>query len=423
MRKIPACPPLKDREDLLPASVSDSDCYYTPEHGFIHPRQLVVHLPEPFDRFVPNHCITDGYQHSDQVSDQEFLKIITRNLQQQTNHRADQKIADALSNVTVSPKKCFGQMHVMIDSANDLGQLLADLGSPPSLPSGSGGGSGGGDEGVGYSMNTFFYSAIGKGKYLKRDLDTLPPDRTLDGLFGDHNVKVAVVDSGPFSDLGVLEDGDEICHSDIIHRIIRSVTNKKVIIDDHSLKPKCGEPVMLFDLICKLMELKGKGYDVINISMGFHGQAPTIALRRALGDLSALIFCSAGNVGFNNDEHYHWPSNFSAYVPNVYGIGATDAVGNYEDYSNFGKATVDFSAQGSWLAKEHFRKHIIGTSFSTALVSGLVAGALTHVSSGDRAGKDFREVVQLISTNFGILNLGTHPTKTQLCMLSTLIDK
>ncbi|MEE8416065.1 MAG: S8 family peptidase [Desulfobacterales bacterium] len=84
------------------------------------------------------------------------------------------------------------------------------------------------------------------------------------------------------------------------------------------------------------------GADVINNSWG--GGPYSQALFDMIRSSSAVVVCSAGNSGQNNDLIPHYPSSYTS--ANILAVAATDPNDNLAWFSNFGVTSVDVAAPG-----------------------------------------------------------------------------
>ncbi len=85
-----------------------------------------------------------------------------------------------------------------------------------------------------------------------------------------------------------------------------------------------------------------RGARIINCSWG--GAPYNQALFEAMRDTDALIVCSSGNRGHDNDQEPHYPSGFE--LPNVLAVAATNQDDGLSFISNYGARTVDLAAPG-----------------------------------------------------------------------------
>lgn len=87
---------------------------------------------------------------------------------------------------------------------------------------------------------------------------------------------------------------------------------------------------------------QAQGARVINCSWG--GAPYNQALFEAMRETDALIVCSSGNRGHDNDVEPHYPSGHD--LPNVLAVAATNRDDGLSFISNYGAATVDVAAPG-----------------------------------------------------------------------------
>lgn len=127
---------------------------------------------------------------------------------------------------------------------------------------------------------------------------------------------------------------------------------------------------------------------VINASWGYQGEYCRLlhdAIDYAGKNCGILFVCSSGNDMSDNDHVAHYPSNFE--LDNILAVSACTPAGNLATYANYGAATVDIAAEGTFtntLAPQYGSLGTgvnatakSGTSFATALVSR-AAGLLFH---------------------------------------------
>ncbi len=86
-----------------------------------------------------------------------------------------------------------------------------------------------------------------------------------------------------------------------------------------------------------------KGAHVINLSWG--GDAYSQALKDVIDASPAVVVCSAGNSGTDNDTKPVYPASYAS--PNIIAVAATDYNDNLSYFSNYGTASVDLAAPGS----------------------------------------------------------------------------
>ncbi len=116
------------------------------------------------------------------------------------------------------------------------------------------------------------------------------------------------------------------------------------------------------------------GAKLINISMGSFGDSAVVrnAIQYAL-ERGALIFAAAGNNGVG--QVYYPAAN-----EGVIAVGAVDALGNHLDFSNYGNeiavSAPGYSINAAWTQNQAVS--VSGTSFSTPIIVGAVAGLMTE---------------------------------------------
>jgi len=95
-------------------------------------------------------------------------------------------------------------------------------------------------------------------------------------------------------------------------------------------------------IIAAIEYANDKGADVINLSLG--GIHYSQALKEAIATSSAVVVCSAGNDGENNDINPHYPASYD--LPNIIAVAATDQKDLLTLWSNYG-LTVHVGAPGA----------------------------------------------------------------------------
>ncbi len=126
------------------------------------------------------------------------------------------------------------------------------------------------------------------------------------------------------------------------------------------------------------------GARVVNLSLAMATPDPDVgaAVAEALAS-GVVVVAGAGNAGIDGQD---WPAAY----PGVISVAGTDAHDARETWSNYG-SWVDVAAPGcnSTRGARNFSVTLCGTSSATALVSGIVALALSHdpaATSADVAG-------------------------------------
>ncbi len=209
---------------------------------------------------------------------------------------------------------------------------------------------------------------------------------------GSNDVKIAVMDSV------------DLTHPDLKNNIWKSIQYND---DDTDHGTRCAgiiaaegnnsigiAGVMWHAKIIPLEALKGynddreiiafdyanqNGADIILCSFGFYGSKDLVE-KSLIKNSLALVICSAGNDGTNNDIRPHYPSDYE--LDNIISVAATDQNDNLASFSNYGRSSVDIAAPGKdivstiptspyYLAGDKSS----GTSYSAPMVAG-VAGLL-----------------------------------------------
>jgi hypothetical protein len=131
------------------------------------------------------------------------------------------------------------------------------------------------------------------------------------------------------------------------------------------------------------------GVSLINISMGGMGESGV--LRKAIeyaNERGVLIFAASGNNGV--DQVFH-----PAASEGVIAVGAVDARGNHLDFSNSGQE-IDISAPGYGVNAAYSTNQVgmvSGTSFSTPIITGVVAAVMTEAGTGNLTAAQAWELV------------------------------
>ncbi len=119
------------------------------------------------------------------------------------------------------------------------------------------------------------------------------------------------------------------------------------------------------------------GVSLINISMGSQGDSPLVrsAVQYAL-DKGAMIFAAPGNNGTKGVD-------YPAAYPGVIAVAAVDALANHLDFSNTGiensLAAPGYAVNAAWPGDQ--AALVTGTSFSTPIVVGTIAGLMSQPGS------------------------------------------
>jgi len=115
-----------------------------------------------------------------------------------------------------------------------------------------------------------------------------------------------------------------------------------------------------------------KGASIINLSVGGFGFNPIE--KAAIDASSAVVVCSAGNDGLDNDDTPVYPASYNS--DNIISVAATDQDDDFPGFSNYGSASVDVAAPGvnilsTWPGTDY--QYGSGTSMAAAYVSGVAA--------------------------------------------------
>lgn len=133
----------------------------------------------------------------------------------------------------------------------------------------------------------------------------------------------------------------------------------------------------LFNLICGIYYAVDNEADLINISVGYHGEKSE-TLENAIQtaeDNGVIIISSAGNFATNIDEELYWPASFANdenfSFSNFVTVAALDSTGAFWNESNYGSATIDFAVRGERLAVPTLGSYgyLTGTSASAPLAT------------------------------------------------------
>lgn len=144
---------------------------------------------------------------------------------------------------------------------------------------------------------------------------------------------------------------------------------------------------------CKIMPLKflnsnGKGYisDAVSavlyankmgasvISNSWGGSSYSQSLHDALAASNAVIVCSAGNSGSDNDRTPEYPASYDC--QNIISVASTTAKDKLSSFSNYGSSSVDLGAPGSTIYSTYTNggyQYLSGTSMAVPAVSGVAA--------------------------------------------------
>lgn len=161
----------------------------------------------------------------------------------------------------------------------------------------------------------------------------------------------------------------------------------------------------VFDLICAIHYAVDNGATVINLSLGYWAEDPSIPLFNALqraANSGIPVIVSMGNDGENVDEsrkrvytkkggieetvfEYRWPVQYKllpsrdtkySLLGNLISVGSlNNAEDDYASYSNYGEESLDVSTIGAFYSTTPIDtfKAFQGTSMSTAAITQLVS--------------------------------------------------
>ena len=133
-----------------------------------------------------------------------------------------------------------------------------------------------------------------------------------------------------------------------------------------------------------------KGASIINLSVG--GPGFSSLEKAAIDASSAVVVCSAGNDGLDNDATPVYPASYDS--DNLISVAATDQDDDLYVNSNYGNSTVDLAAPGVniWSLKPGAAYQFgSGTSMASAYVSGVAA--LVKSKNGDWSNLNIREAI------------------------------
>ncbi|MFJ7950171.1 S8 family peptidase [Lysinibacillus sp. NPDC096418] len=225
-------------------------------------------------------------------------------------------------------------------------------------------------------------------------LDLLQIDKALE-LAGDHEVKVAVIDTGvdykhpdlksqilpPYNAVAPANTAYSGYHGTHVAGIIGAA--KDNAIGGHGINPKAKilpidvfngkEGAYDFAIAQGILYAIEQGADVINMSLGGYGESPLVkeAVKKAI-DQGITIVAAAGN---ESTDDYSFPASFEG----VISVGSTNDRNKLSSYSNYGPSvnlvapgedvysTVLDVNKGSSFVKES------GTSMASPVVAGVVS--------------------------------------------------
>lgn len=220
---------------------------------------------------------------------------------------------------------------------------------------------------------------------------------------------VGIVDLGAHDEAALESDsGGEHGHVDAMAKLIYSKDQiKPVSIPMTSKKEFEQGSATVFDLICALsQDALLSDVQVINISQGFYAKKEHPVLKRVMESIDKPIICSAGNRNQDNDQEFHWPSNFAETMQHVYAVTCLrDDEG--DNYWNFGRKSVTLSAPGIWGNDHRYQ----GTSFATAWVSRMFALAMAREGNTEL---NLEEISKVVGQHYEVKTDPGENTSTQL---------
>ncbi|WP_107923922.1 S8 family peptidase [Lysinibacillus parviboronicapiens] len=257
-------------------------------------------------------------------------------------------------------------------------------------------------QGVKNVSPSYVYHAFGTGEDPKKKdmyhLNLLQIDKALE-LAGDHEVKVAVIDSGvdfkhpdlksqvlpPYNAAAPANTTYAGDHGTHVAGIIGAA--KDNAIGGHGVNPKAKLlPIDVFNgkdgandfvIAQGILYAIEQGADVINMSLGGYGESPLMkeAIQQA-NEKGITVVAAAGNESTDN---YSFPASFEG----VISVGSTNDRNKLSSYSNYGPS-VDVVAPGEEVySTVHDEKK--GSSFvkfsGTSMASPVVAGVASLLKS------------------------------------------
>ncbi len=143
----------------------------------------------------------------------------------------------------------------------------------------------------------------------------------------------------------------------------------------------------LFNVLCGMYYAIDHGADIINLSLGlyvsdhsqYHGALQL--LQKAIDDAHAaniVVVTSSGNKGLDNDDAWHFPSNFAANNANMLAVAAADKT-LLADYSNYGGNTVSIAAPGGIIST--FLSSSFAYAEGTSMAAGLISRSASHLKA------------------------------------------
>ncbi|MGE7093934.1 S8 family peptidase [Lysinibacillus sp. NPDC048646] len=257
-------------------------------------------------------------------------------------------------------------------------------------------------QGVKSVSPSYVYHAFGTGEDPKKKdmyhLNLLQIDKALE-LAGNHDVKVAVIDSGvdfkhpelksqvlpPYNAAAPANTTYPGDHGTHVAGIIGAA--KDNAIGGHGVNPKAKLlPIDVFNgkdgandfvIAQGILYAIEQGADVINMSLGGYGESPLMkeAVQKAI-DNGITVVAAAGNESTDN---YSFPASFEG----VISVGSTNDRNKLSSYSNYGPS-VDVVAPGEDVySTVHDEKK--GSSFvkfsGTSMASPVVAGVASLLKS------------------------------------------
>lgn len=243
-----------------------------------------------------------------------------------------------------------------------------------------------------------FNNAVDPKKKDMYHLDLLQIDKALE-LAGDHEVKVAVIDTGvdfkhpdlksqvlpPYNAVSPANSSYTGDHGTHVAGIIGATKDNAV--GGHGINPKAKIlPIDVFNgkegaydfvIAQGILYAIEQGADVINMSLGGYGESPLMqeAIKKAI-EQGITIVAAAGN---ESTDEYSFPASFEG----VISVGSTNESNKLSSYSNYGPS-VDIVAPGEEIYSTVYDEEK-GSSFikfsGTSMAAPVVAGVASLLKS------------------------------------------